>query len=82
MASPEDDKDLLESLRALEAKTRAECPVCGVARGFTSDLVPYALVPVGDESAQLEGHGRPLFAFVCTNCGFVRLHHKHQLESP
>jgi predicted RNA-binding Zn-ribbon protein involved in translation (DUF1610 family) len=76
-----DDKELLEKLQALEAKTKADCPVCGEARGFTSDLVPYSLVPVNNETAEPENHGRPLLAFVCTNCGFVRLHHMHQLKS-
>ena len=71
--------DEVELFAKLDEKTKAECPVCGQDKGFTSDAVKYALQPL-DEAAEPVNHGKPLLSFMCQNCGFVRLHHPFPLE--
>ena len=67
-----DDADLIQ---AIEDRTLAECPACGEqGQGWSSDAVRYALQPL-DEAWEPENHGKPLLAFMCQNCGFIRLHH-------
>jgi hypothetical protein len=70
------DVDLFQML---DDRTHGVCPACGKEPGWSSDAVPYALQPL-DEAWEPDNHGRPLFAFMCSNCGFVRLHHPFPLE--
>jgi predicted Zn-ribbon and HTH transcriptional regulator len=58
---------------AVNVKAPAPCPMCG-QDGWAG----------GDRLAEIEAAGEPpieVLPFVCTNCGFVRLHAIQPLET-
>jgi predicted RNA-binding Zn-ribbon protein involved in translation (DUF1610 family) len=63
-----------EGLRsAVNVKAHAPCPMCGTDNWAG-----------GDRLAEIAGAGEPaieVLPFVCTNCGFVRMHAVQPLET-
>ena len=63
-----------EALRgAVNVKAHGSCPMCGNDSWAG-----------GDRLTEISGAGEPMIAalpFVCTNCGFVRLHAIQPLET-
>jgi predicted RNA-binding Zn-ribbon protein involved in translation (DUF1610 family) len=59
---------------AVNARTHAACPMCGQDSWAGSETL--SSVPELDDGAPIE-----VLAFVCRNCGFVRLHAIQPLET-
>ena len=72
--------DPVTYLQMLDDRTHGVCPACGEdGQGWSSDVVRYTLQPL-DEVPDAPWEPRPLYAFMCSNCGFVRLHNPFPIE--
>jgi hypothetical protein len=49
-----------------------DCPICHVNDWKKPE--GYFLTVIEDAGSVMEGHGTPVIALVCENCGFCRLH--------
>ena len=68
---------------------RADCPVCGVnswgAPGELSNLLVHIDVQTLHGDFVRNGafsSGVSAFTWICRNCGFIRLHHRHVIQNP
>jgi hypothetical protein len=76
-ASPDlDAHEFEELLRARGMEGSAPCPICE-GLDWISPPRSYALVEDGDVE-----HGLTVLPFLCTNCGFVRLHAPKAIDAP